>query len=54
MMKKLLEHFGNSIVITELYGKNKVVSFKNTAYALLYFFMTEQIRITVTAARHLK
>lgn len=38
MMKKLLEHFGNSIVITELYGKNKVVSFKNTAYAILYFF----------------
>ena len=38
MKKKILEHVGNSVVITELNGKHNVVTFKSTAHSILHSF----------------
>ena len=38
MKKRLLEHFGSSIVITELNGKQNVITFRNTASSILHSF----------------
>ena len=38
MKKKLIDHFGSSIVIAELDGKHNVVFFKTAADSILYLF----------------
>ena len=38
MKKKIIEHFGESVVITELNGKHNVVTFKSTAHSILHSF----------------
>ncbi|KAH3855130.1 hypothetical protein DPMN_097691 [Dreissena polymorpha] len=38
MKKRLLEHFGSSIVITELNGKQNVITFRNTASSIFQSF----------------
>ena len=38
MKKRLIDHFGCEIVISELHGKPKVVTFKNTADSILHAF----------------
>lgn len=42
MKNKLLQHFGDSIIITELNGKPNVVTFKRTAASILQDFYNEQ------------
>ena len=38
MKKKILDHFGDTVIITELDGKHNVVTFKNKADAILQSF----------------
>ena len=38
MKKKLLEHFGDSIMISEVNGKPNIVTFKSTAHGILHSF----------------
>lgn len=33
---KMLDHYGDNIIITEVPGKNSIVSFKDTAYKILH------------------
>lgn len=60
MKKKLQEHFGSSIIITEINGKHNVVTFRNTAASILQNFYTrpktedpaaEKMEIIKTAAK---
>ncbi|XP_060587354.1 uncharacterized protein LOC132742871 [Ruditapes philippinarum] len=44
MKKKLLEHFGDSIMISELNGKPSVVTFKSNAHGILHSFYLSQKR----------
>ena len=38
MKKRILDHFGGSVVISELDGKRNVITFKNKADAILHSF----------------
>ena len=59
MQLKLHEHFGDSIIQTEINGKSNVVTFRNKAKAVLHEFYshqkadpeTEKLRIVQTAAK---
>ena len=60
MKTKLLKHFGNSIIITEINGKQNVVTFRNNASTILQKFyerpktcdpLEEKKEIIKTAAR---
>jgi len=42
MHSRLLEHFGDCIVITHINGKSNVVTFRNTASAILHDFYNSQ------------
>ena len=42
MKSKLVEHFGDNLIITELNGKLNVVTFRRTAANILYDFYQEQ------------
>uniref|UniRef100_UPI00358F3F63 uncharacterized protein n=1 Tax=Myxine glutinosa TaxID=7769 RepID=UPI00358F3F63 len=63
MKKKLLEHFGNSIIVTEINGKPNVVTFRNTASSILQGFYqrpqkqdtnSEKMSLIETAAKLIK
>ena len=63
MKKKLLDHYGNSIIITEINGKSNVVTFRNTASSILQCFYqrpakedtyTEKMHLIETAAKLIK
>jgi hypothetical protein len=60
MKKKILEYFGDIIIIAEVNGKHEVVTFKSEAHAILHSFykrskrdecMSEKEAIITTAAR---
>ncbi len=60
MKKKLLEHYGGSVIITEMNGKSNVVTFKSKGHAILHkFYMrttkqdseSEKITIIQTAGK---
>jgi hypothetical protein len=40
MKRKIKEHFGDEIVITEMHGKSNVVTFRITAKSILQQFYT--------------
>jgi len=42
MKSRLLEHFGDRILITEINGKSNVVTFRTTAQAVLHEFHSQQ------------
>lgn len=63
MKNKLIEHFGDRIIVTELCGKETVVTLKSTAERLLHEFYlsprntdteAEKIKILTTAAKLLQ
>ena len=63
MKKRLLEHFENDIVITEINGKQNVVTLRTTAASIVhdfYFYgkdedsQANQLRIVETAAKLIK
>ena len=60
MCSKLKEHFGDRLVITHINGKSNVVTFRNTAAAILQDFYnsqqkpdlsSEKIRLVQTASK---
>ena len=59
MKQKLMEHFGDRIIQTEINGKPNVVTFRNKAKAVLHDFYghqntdpdTDKMRIIETAAK---
>ena len=58
MKQKLKYHFSDRIIVTELNGKQNVVTFRDTAKRILYEFhqkkddsISEQIKIIQTAAK---
>lgn len=63
MKEKLLGHFGDRIIITEINGKLNVVTFRSTAYNIIHDFYNqpkdenctnEKMRIIETAAKLIK
>ena len=64
MKTKLIGHFGNSIIITELAGKANVVTFRTTAANILHDLreekdrkgdsLADRLRILETAAKLIK
>ena len=63
MKEKLVNHFGNRIIITEISGMRNVVTFRDTAYIILQDFCNqpkdgnlanEKMRIIETAAKLIK
>ncbi|XP_053388038.1 uncharacterized protein LOC123543383 [Mercenaria mercenaria] len=42
MKRRMLEHYGNSIIITELNGKSNVVTFRSRAHAILHNYYHRQ------------
>ncbi|KAH3752647.1 hypothetical protein DPMN_187268 [Dreissena polymorpha] len=60
MKKRILEYFGDNIIIAEINGKHDIVTFKSEAHAILHSFYkrnksdeckTEKAAIISTAAR---
>lgn len=63
MKRKIKEHFGDEIVITEIHGKSNVVTFRKTAKSILQQFYTgkqsqdrryEKLELISTAAKLIK
>ena len=63
MKEKLVNHFGNRIIMTEISGMRNVVTFRDTAYSILQDFCNqpkdgnlanEKMRIIETAAKLIK
>lgn len=63
MKQKLVNHFGNRIIMTEISGMCNVVTFRHTAYSILQDFYNqpkddnlanEKMRIIETAAKLIK
>ena len=63
MKEKLVNHFGNRIIMTEISGMRNVVTFRDTVYSILQDFCNqpkdgnlanEKMRIIETAARLIK
>ncbi|XP_053375848.1 uncharacterized protein LOC128547355 [Mercenaria mercenaria] len=44
MKKRMIEHFGDAIIISELNGKHDVVTFKSTAHSILHSFYAPEGR----------
>ena len=38
MKKKVLEHYGGNVIVTEMNGKQNVVTFKSNAHSILHSF----------------
>ncbi|XP_060562092.1 uncharacterized protein LOC132721742, partial [Ruditapes philippinarum] len=63
MKKKIIEHFGNEVIISSIDGKNDIVSLKSNASAIIHSFYEDlqgqsdeekKIRILETAGKLLK
>ena len=51
MCSKLKEHFGDRLVITHINGKSNVVTFRNTAAAILQDFYNSQQKTDLSSKK---
>jgi len=51
MKKKVLEHFEGNVIITEMNGKQNVVTFKSSAHKFYTDFTAEQTETTVSVRK---